>query len=206
MTSRPDYVVINSIMLQALVAAEEVMGSNGITAVLRSSGLDHFINNYPPNNLEPSVKTSEYSRFLHAIEEFYGSASKGMLRRIGKASFQYGIREQPALMGVTGLVLKLLPEKQRIKLVLNGMINALKKINPEAEMWVEENGDTLAYVAKTCGVCWGREADHAVCFMYVGSVSEAVLYATGVEHDVVETHCQAKGDEVCRFEIGAAKE
>lgn len=205
MSSRADYPVINSLMLQALVAAEEVMGANGIHAVLHASGLDHFINNYPPNDLNPAIKTSEYSRFLQAIEEFYGRASKGMLRRIGKASFQYGIREQPALMGVTGLVLKLLPEKQRIKLVLNGMINALKKINSDAQITLEEQGDTIAYVAKTCGVCWGRESDHAVCFMYVGSISEAVVYATGVEHEIVETHCQAKGDEVCRFEIGAPK-
>lgn len=205
MTSRPDYVVINSIMLQALVAAEEVMGTNGIHAVLRSSKLDHFINNYPPNNLDPAIKTSEYSRFLQAIEEFYGRASKGMLRRIGKASFLYGVREQPTLMGVAGIALKLLPEKQRIKLVLNGMISALKKVNPDAEIWLEEQGDTIAYVCKTCGVCWGRESEQPVCYMYVGSVSEAVLYATGTEHEVVETRCQAKGDEVCRFEIGAAK-
>jgi bacteriochlorophyll 4-vinyl reductase len=205
MSSREDYVVINSIMLQALVAAEQVMGANGMSAVLHASGLDHFISNYPPNNLEPAIRASEYSRFLHAIEEFYGRASKGMLRRIGKASFQYGVREQPALMGVTGLVLKLLPEKQRIKLVLNGMIGALKKINPEAEIWLDEQGDAIGYVAKTCGVCWGRESDQPVCHMYVGTVSEAVIYATGVEHEVVETHCQAKGDEVCRFEIGAPK-
>ena len=205
MSSQPDSVVINSIMLQALVAAEEVMGKNGINAVLHASGLDHFINSYPPNDLSPSVKASEYSRFLHAIEEFYGRASKGMLRRIGKASFQYGVREQPGLMGVTGLVLKLLPEKQRIKLVLNGMINALKKINSEVDIVLEEQGDTVAYVARTCGVCWGRESDQPVCYMYVGTITEAVIYATGVEHEIVETHCQAKGDEVCRFEIGAPK-
>ncbi len=203
--SRPDYVVINSIMRQALVATEEVMGANGMTAVLRSSGLDRFINNYPPNDLNPSVKTSEYSRFLQAIEEFYGRASKGMLRRIGKASFQYGIREQASLMGVAGVALKLLPEKQRIKFVLNGMINALKKVNPDAEIWLEEQGDKIAYIGKTCGVCWGRQSEQPVCYMYVGSISEAVLYATGVEHEVIETHCQAKGDEVCRFEVGAAK-
>ena len=203
--SRPDYDVVNSIMRQALVAAEEVMGANGMHAVLRSSGLDRFINNYPPNDLNPSVKTSEYSRLLQAIDEFYGRASKGMLRRIGKASFQYGIREQSSLMGVAGVAIKLLPEKQRIKVVLNGMVNALKKVNPEAELWVDEQGDTVAYVAKTCGVCWGRQSEQPICYLYVGSVGEAALYATGVEHEVVETHCQAKGDQFCRFEVRAAK-
>ena len=38
-----------------------------------------------------------------------------MLRRIGKASFQYAVREQAALLGVAGVALKLLPEKQRMR-------------------------------------------------------------------------------------------
>lgn len=203
--SRPDYVLVNSIMRQALVSAEEVMGANGLHAVLRSSGLERFIDNYPPNDLDPSVKTSEYSRFLQAIDEFYGRASKGMLRRIGKASFQYGVREQSGLMGLAGVALKVLPEKQRIKVVLNGLVEALKKTSPGAEIWVEEKGDTIAYIGKTCGVCWGRESDQPVCHLYIGSIGEAVLYATGVEHEIIETHCHATGDEYCRFEVGAAQ-
>jgi predicted hydrocarbon binding protein len=39
----------------------------------------------------------------------------------------------------------------------------------------------------------------------VGSVGEAVLWATGVEHEITETHCLARGDEYCRFEVGLAK-
>ncbi len=203
--SRPDSVVVNTIMRQALISSEEVMGANGLHAVLRTSGLERFINNLPPNDLEPSIKSSEYAGLLQAIEEFYGRASKGMLRRIGKASFQYGVREQAALLGIAGVALKLLPEKQRIKFILNGLANALKKSNPAVDAWVDEQGDTIAYIEKTCGICWGRESDQPMCHLYVGSISEAVLWATGVEHEVVETHCLAKGDEYCRFEIGAPK-
>lgn len=203
--SRPDSVVANTIMLQALKSSEEVMGNNGLQAVLRASGLERFIDNMPPNDLNASVKSSEYARFLQAIEEFYGRASKGMLRRIGKASFQYAVREQAALLGLAGVALKLLPEKQRIKFILNSVGNALKKINPEVDAWVDEQGDTLAYIEKTCSICWGRQNNQPVCHLYVGSITEAVLWATGVEREVIETHCLAKGDEYCRFEIGAPK-
>jgi predicted hydrocarbon binding protein len=203
--SRPDSVIVNTIVRQAFVSAEEVMGANGLQAVLRSSGLERFINNLPPNDLNPAIKTSEYAGLLQAIESFYGRASKGMLRRIGKASFQYGVREQAALLGVAGVALKLLPEKQRIKFILNGMVNALKKSNSEVNAWVDESGENIAYVEKTCAMCWGRQSELPICHLYVGSVGEAVLWATGVEHEIVETHCLAKGDEYCRFEIGAAK-
>jgi predicted hydrocarbon binding protein len=202
---RPDSVVVNTIMRQALIASEEVMGTNGLHAVLRTSGLERFINNMPPNDLEPSIKSSEYSGLLQAIENFYGRGSKGMLRRIGKASFQYGVREQAALLGIAGVALKILPEKQRIKFILNGIANALKKSNPAVEAWLDESGENIAYIEKTCSVCWGRQSDQPICNLYMGTISEAVLWATGVEREVTETHCLAKGDEYCRFEVGAAK-
>lgn len=204
--ARPDSSVVNGIVRQALVSSQEILGANGIQAVLRASGLERFIDNYPPNDMNPSIKTSEYARLIQAIEDFYGRAGKGMLRRIGKASFQYGVREQAALLGIAGVALKLLPEKQRIKFILNGMANALKKSNPAVEAWVDETGDQIAYVERTCALCWGRQSDSPICHLYVGSVGEAVQWATGVEHDITETHCIARGDEYCRFEVGAAKE
>jgi hypothetical protein len=73
-----------------------------------------------------------------------------MLLRIGKASFQYGVREQGALMGVAGAALKLMPHKGRIKFVLNAMVNALIKTNPQVDAWVEEEGDKIAYCESTC--------------------------------------------------------
>ena len=38
-----------------------------------------------------------------------------------------------------------------------------------------------------------------------GSIGEAVQWATGREYEITETHCLAKGDEYCRFEIGEAR-
>src|SRR5512141_2125190 len=202
MTNREDAVIINSLVRQALTSAQEVMGDNGLNAVLRTSGLERFIGNFPPNNLEPSIQASQYAHLNQAIEDFYGRGGKGMLRRIGKASFQYGLREQSALLGVAGVALKLLPEKQRIKFILNGMADALKKSNPEVQAWVDETGDRLAYVESTCAICNGRDSTAPICHLYVGSAAEAVNWATGKEYVVTETHCLAKGDPYCRFEVG----
>jgi hypothetical protein len=206
MTTREDAVIINSLVRQALTSMQEVMGDHGLNAVLKSCDLEKFIGNFPPNDLEPSIKASQYAQLNQAIEDFYGRGGKGMLRRIGKASFQYGVREQAALLGIAGVALKVLPEKQRIKFILNGLADALKKSNPQVNAWLDESGDRLAYVDATCGVCNNRHSDHPICHLYIGSVSEAVQWATGKEHEVIETHCMAKGDEYCRFEVGDAKE
>lgn len=202
MTTREDATIINSLVRQALTSAQEVMGDNGLNAVLRTSGLERFIGNFPPNNLEPSIQASQYAQLNKAIEDFYGRGGKGMLRRIGKASFQYGLREQSALLGVAGVALKLLPEKQRIKFILNGMADALKKSNPEVNAWIDDSGDRLAYIEATCAICHGRHSETPICYLYVGSIAEAVQWATGKEYEIRETHCIAKGDEYCRFEVG----
>jgi hypothetical protein len=206
MSNREDAVIINSLVRQALTSAQEVMGDNGLNAVLRTSGLERFIGNFPPNNLEPSIQASQYAQLNQAIEDFYGRAGKGMLRRVGKASFQYAVREQAALLGVAGVALKLLPEKQRIKFILNGMVDALKKSNPQVEARVDDSSDRLAYIETTCAICHSRHTNTPICYLYVGSIGEAVKWATGKEHDVVETHCLAKGDPYCRFEVGEARE
>src|ERR1044071_2263821 len=146
MKAREDPMIINSLVRQALTSAQEVMGDNGLNAVLRTSGLERFIGNFPPNNLEPSIQASQYAQLNQAIEDFYGRAGKGMLRRIGKASFQYAVREQAALLGVAGVALKLLPEKQRIKFILNGMADALKKSNPQVNTLLGVKEDERAYI------------------------------------------------------------
>lgn len=205
MINPEEAVIVNALVRQALTAAQEVMGENGLNAVLHSVGLERFIGNFPPNDTNPSIKTTEYARFNEAIENFYGRGGKGMLRRIGKASFQYGIREQGALMGVAGVALKLMPARGRIKFILNGMVSALKKTNPQVEAWVEEEGDTIAYCESTCAICLGRHSDQPICHLYVGSVAEAVRWATDQEYEIIETHCIAKGDKYCRFEVGGLK-
>lgn len=206
MINPEEAVIVNALVRQALVSAQEVMGENGLTAVLRSVGLERFIGNFPPNDTNPGIKTVEYAKFNEAIESFYGRGGKGMLRRIGKASFQYGIREQGALMGMAGAALKLMPVKGRIKFVLNGMVNALKKTNPQVDAWVEEEGDKIAYCESTCAICLGRHSDQPICHLYAGSIGEAVHWATGQEYEIMETQCIAKGDACCRFEIGDVRE
>ncbi|MEW6717926.1 MAG: 4-vinyl reductase [Chloroflexota bacterium] len=202
MENRDEAVIVNALVRQALVAAEEVMGTNGLNVVLRTSGLERFINNLPPDNLEPGVRATEYAQFNQAIENFYGRGGRGVLIRIGKASFQYAVREQATLLGVAGAALKLLPQKQRIRFILNNMANALKKSNPQVNAWVEEEGDVIAYLESTCAICHGRKNDKPICQLYIGSLSEAVKWATGNNYHIIETHCLAKGDPYCRFEVG----
>ena len=88
--SEKELFIANAIMRQALMAIEAVMGESGLKAVLRASGLEKYIDNPPPDDLEPAVSFEDYAKLNQAIEEFYGRGGRGMLKRIGRASFQGG--------------------------------------------------------------------------------------------------------------------
>jgi bacteriochlorophyll 4-vinyl reductase len=199
---REDAVIVNALVRQALISAQEVMGENGLNAVLRTSGLERYIGNYPPNNLEPAIQTSDYARLNEVIESFYGRGGRGMLRRIGKASFDYAVREQAALLGIAGVALKVLPVRQRIKFILNALVDALKKSNAQVDAWVEESGESFAYCDATCAICHGRHSSEPICHLYLGSIGAAVRWATGQDYEITETHCTAMGAPYCRFEVG----
>src|SRR5258707_13955577 len=145
MAQTADEMIVNALVRQALTSMQEVMGENGLNAVLRTSGMERFIGNFPPNDLNPAIEAAQYGKLNQAIEDFYGRSARGMLRRIGKASFQYAVREQAALLGIAGVALKLMPEKGRIKFILKSTADALRKSNPQLETWVEEHDGKIAY-------------------------------------------------------------
>jgi len=189
----------NALMRQAILVIGEVMGERGLKIVLRQAGLERYVDELPPNDLEQDVATTEYAALNQAVEEFYGRAGKGMLRRIGRASFRYGVEEQAVLMGVAGAALKVMPQKTRVKFILTQTAKSLMDLNEDTHIEVEETPEGFIFADFTCGVCCGCEADHPICHLYVGSIGEAVKWATGQEYEVREIECRAMGARACRF-------
>ena len=189
----------NALMRQAIMAIGEVMGEHGLKVVLRQAGLERYVDELPDNDLEQGIRTVEYAMLNRAVEEFYGRAGKGMLRRIGRASFRYGIEEQATLTGVAGAALKLMPQKMRTKFILTQMAKSLMQVNEETYIEVEETSEGFVFADFTCGVCCCRKAERPICHLYVGSISEGVRWATGHDYEAREIECRATGAEACRF-------
>ncbi|MBK8987734.1 MAG: hypothetical protein IPM39_16955 [Chloroflexi bacterium] len=195
---------VNAMLLQLFKGIEEVMGTNGLNAVLRLSSLERYIDNPPPNNLEFGVLAREYAALNQAIEQFTGRAGKGMLQRIGRSSFRWGVKEQSAVMGLAGIALKVLPQQLRKRAVLLGVRKGIMDTVPYASINVQDDNGVLVFTDYACVSCHTRHSEQPVCHLYVGSLQEAMTYATGKDSrafDVVETHCLARGDDFCRFEI-----
>jgi hypothetical protein len=195
---------VNALFLQMLRGVEEVLGTNGLNAVLRASNLSRFIDNPPPNNLEHGIQAREYAALNAAIETFTGRAGKGMLQRIGRASFRWGVKEQAAVMGLAGIALKALPQRLRKRAILLALRKGLMDVVDYGSVDVRDEGGVLIYTDYACTICHTRHCDEPACHLYIGTLGEAMTFATGKdfrEFDIIETHCKAAGDDFCRFEI-----
>ena len=195
---------VNALLLQALNGIEEVLGTNGLNAVLQTSGLQRYIGNFPPNDLGQGVLVREYAQLNKAVQEFTGRAGKGMLQRVGRASFRWAIKEQQAVMGIAGIALKALPQGLRKKAILLAVRKGLTDTLNYAQIRVDNDGDSLVFIDYTCPICHERTSPDSTCHIYLGSLGEAMAFATGRDFrdfEVVETHCKAKGDPYCRFII-----
>ncbi len=196
---------VNALFWQMLQGVEEVLGENGLNAVLRSSGLKRYIGNPPDNNLESGVLAREYAQLNEAIEQFTGRAGKGMLQRIGRASFRWGIKEQAAVMGLANIALKALPQRLRKRAILLGLRKGLMDLVDFGLVDVQDEGGVMVYSDYACTICHTRHSDDvSICHLYAGTLGEAMAYATGKDFrdfEIVETHCRARGHDCCRFEI-----
>ncbi len=194
----------NAALRVLLDAIEEVMGANGTKAVLNASGLSEYIDNYPPKNLEMEATFSQYGAVQQAVEDFYGPrGARAMLLRIGRATFQFGLKDQPAILGLAGVALKALPEKTRMKLILERMAKAaIERVNQPTS--IKNEADAFYFVVEQCP-CFARPAhDKPCCFVTVGVLMEAMAWITGKLHRVEEVACISNGASSCVYRINKA--
>lgn len=186
------------------LSIEEVMGAEGMKAVLRGAKMDRYINNYPPNSLELGVRFSEYGQVEQAVEDFYGPrGARAMLMRVGREIFRYGLRDQSALLGIAGNALKNMPlisTQAKMKILLQQIVAAANKtVNQPA--WLEENPESLIVVINRC-MCEYRPRHQApCCLVTVGTFTEAMKWLTDKQIPVKEITCLNLGADACRYEI-----
>lgn len=192
----------NKIARLALLAIEEVMGKNGLNAVLNLAGLTHLIDNYPPDNLERKFDFADFSSINGALEEMYGPrGGRGLALRAGRAVFNEGLRNFGALAGVGDLAFKVLPLSAKVHIGLPAMAKIFTTTSDQLST-VQEFSDHFIYTIHRCPVCWGRHVDRPACYIATGLIQEGLKWVSGGrEFKVSQTTCHAAGDEKCNFQV-----
>jgi len=185
-----------------ILAMEEIMGKNGLNAILNMAKLPHLIDNYPSDTLEKRYDFAEFTALNTALEEMYGPrGGRGLALRAGRASFARGLQGFGALVGASDLAFKVLPLSTKLKMGIPMMAAVFNQVSDQV-VRVEEKGDHFLYHIDRCPVCWERKTDKPVCFIAMGVIQEGARWVSGGrEFRVDEISCIAMGDSSCTFMI-----
>lgn len=186
-----------------LKALEDVMGRNGLNAILNLAHLPELIDCLPPENQERGFNFADFSAINQALEEMYGPrGGRGLALRAGRVSFADSLRHYGALAGVGDLAFRMLPLQLKMRIGLQAMAKIFSTVSDQYTT-VQELGDEFIYTIHRCPVCWGRKgSDRPVCFMPVGLLQEGLKWVSGgLEFSITETKCIAIGDPACTFTV-----
>jgi predicted hydrocarbon binding protein len=192
----------NKIARLALTALEEVMGKNGLNAILNLAGLTHLLVDLPPNNLERGFDFADFSSLNGALEEMYGPrGGRGLAQRAGRAVFKEGLRNFGALAGAGDLAFKILPLSTKLRIGIPAMAKIFSTTSDQLST-VQEKDDHFLYTIHRCPVCYGRQTDKPCCHIATGLLQEGLRWVSGGrEFKVVEVACIANGEKTCDFVI-----
>jgi hypothetical protein len=190
---------IGRIYLQAM---EEVMGRNGLNALLNLTGLRPYIQELPLDNLERGFDFADFSNLNKGLDDIYGPrGGRGLALRGGRATFARGLKGFGALAGVGDLAFKVLPLATKMRIGLPAMARVFTQFSDQITR-VESFDDHQLYYIDRCPVWWGREADRQICYVAVGLLQEGLRWVSGgLEFRVEEVECFAQGAEACTFKI-----
>jgi hypothetical protein len=185
-----------------LLSMEEVMGRNGVHAILKLASLHSLLNNYPADDRELSFPFSTLSNMTDMLEQVYGPhGGRGLALRVGRACFNNGIRLYGVQMGMTEMAFRLLPLPAKINAGAKAFAQLFNNFTDQ-KVRIEEDGNTLLWHIERCPLCWERHAREPVCHLAVGLLQEALYWLSGGKvFNVEEKTCIAAGDETCTIVI-----
>ncbi|MBN1287894.1 MAG: 4-vinyl reductase [Anaerolineae bacterium] len=198
----------NKFALIWLTALEEVMGKNGLNAILNLAGQSKYINNYPPDNLDKEVDMADITAWQLAVEELYGRrGGRGLALRAGRTLFSDALKGFGAMAGVGDLAFKVLPLQAKLKVGLPAVAGIFRQFSDQVSYVLDED-DRYIYTyelvdgLRRCPMCQQRDAEQPVCFTGQGLLQEALRWVSGGhEFKVDMVECMACGDSRGAYHI-----
>ncbi|MBE9514226.1 MAG: 4-vinyl reductase, partial [Chloroflexi bacterium] len=159
-----------------LLAMEDVMGRNGVNAVLNLARLQHRIGDYPPNNFDKEFAFDEVGQLLQALDEMYGPrGGRGLARRAGRSCFKFGVKDFGPMLGIADLALRVLPLGMKLRVGFEVLAQTFNKFTDHL-VQLGEDESYFHWIMERCGTCWGRKTDSPCCHLAVGILEERLYW------------------------------
>ncbi|MBN1572860.1 MAG: hypothetical protein JW984_06640 [Deltaproteobacteria bacterium] len=182
--------VSNVVIRILLDATEDILGVNGVKALLNYANMASLIENKPDYSMEKNFTDDEYAVLSSNYYKVLGtSGAKAVFRIVGTS-----IVKQVQGTGMLESFNDLEKEEKLFKAIeLYCLASGRGKVKKEGEKIIFDNPD--------CTACKNIKDDAPFCTVYNGMLDAFIKWA-GVEGlKSVEIKCMAMGDDTCCWEI-----
>jgi predicted hydrocarbon binding protein len=181
-----------------LFAFEEVMGKNGLNAVLNLASLSSLIDNYPPEDEKREVPFETLSLIQKSLEQGYGPhGGLGLAMRAGRVFFANGLRTYGPELGLNDAAFRFQPPDLKLMSVLHSLADFFNQ-HTDQVISLKESEHRIFWQVEQCPWCWDRQGFEPICRFTVGMLQEALYWVSGGKfYNVVEETCISQGDSAC---------
>jgi hypothetical protein len=180
----------------------DLLGPNGVDAVLRRAGLDAWIGTPPGVPAGQAVDIAEIASLLAALEETLGArGSRGLERRMGASGFSDVFQPVGAVAAMRDPAFQEFPLERRLRSGMHALARTVDQMMG-AGATVQERPGAVVFRLETCASCWGRTSEGPVCASVAGLLAAAAEWIAPESGAAVEeTACRAQGAAGCEFHI-----
>ena len=203
MKTIPDSGVLypNSFVHHLLVSLEDVLGKNGVKAILNMAGQSSMIDNYPPDDMTPAVDIARYSSIIGALDDMYGDRGAQVLAlKAGNVLFTETMKKAGDPLSVSSDAFKAISIEEKVE---RGLVMIQNFVSKTSITSIPRTADGhFLYVVDKCPMCYGRETKTPRCYLTAGLLQAAIRYATdGLEFSVTQIKGHSCGDPSCDYVI-----
>lgn len=188
-----------------LRAVEEVFGATSLHVLLdgleaggrksRSTGDAGALR----GGMRGGMRAADFAALQHSIRDYYGTGARGGLNQAGRRTWRSMLDSAPLSQRLGMLSLRLLTPVERKRKGLEYLTNWLSL--PDRPITVRDCDAGLQIRDPFGPTTVGQASEEPLCWVMVGLIQEAVLWACGEDADVIETACRAQGAAACLFLI-----
>jgi predicted hydrocarbon binding protein len=177
-----------------LTAAEEILGAQGVNALLNLAGLPQYIGNYPPDNIKKEFPFEHVAAIQEGLRDMYGTkGARVFATKGGEQTFNHSLEKYGKVQKAAQAAMAVGSMRTRLKA---GLLFFAKFFNTVSDqvVRVEEDETHWKWIIERCPMCHGKNANEPVCHLAVGVLNAASNWATGGESlRIKATECIAQG-------------